>query len=286
MSVKSRWPSLLEMAKVDDGLAFRDCGSWTADKLFFWHEYLSITTTAMVGNSNWKAGLSYVDLFAGPGICRVRETGQRLPGSAIIAAHAPKPFEVIHLAELDAGSADACEARMKLSPAKSRFHMHRGDCNQLVHAIAKALPLRSLTLAFVDPPGLDIEFDSLRALCTGRAVDLLVLFADAVDAARNVDLYEAVPEHKMDRMLGEGSEWRDRWSRLLNRVGFRTREFFASEFIEQLKKHLKYTVFRQHTMAAKGKPLYRIIYASRNDRGLDFWNKAVRKDRQGQSELF
>src|SRR5439155_24425314 len=112
---RNRWPDLCEKYKIDDGLPVRDVGPWTEDKLFFWNRYIEITTTAMVGHPKWPAGLAYVDLFAGPGICRVETTDKRIPGSALIAANAPKSFRIILASELDADCARALESRLKQS---------------------------------------------------------------------------------------------------------------------------------------------------------------------------
>jgi hypothetical protein len=87
---RDRWPDLCKLYEADDGLPAREVGSWTEDKLYFWNRYIDITTKAMIGNPQWPAGLAYVDLFAGPGICRLKETGRRIPGSTLIAANSPK----------------------------------------------------------------------------------------------------------------------------------------------------------------------------------------------------
>ena len=92
----NRWQELCQKVAIDDHLKVRDVGSWTIDKLFFWNRYIEIATTAMVGHPQWSAGLIYVDLFAGPGVCRLRDTGERLPGSPLIAANAPKAFRRIY----------------------------------------------------------------------------------------------------------------------------------------------------------------------------------------------
>lgn len=285
MTSKSNWPQLRELVKTDDGLPVRDCGPWTEDKLFFWNEYVSIVTKAMVGNPAWTGGICYVDLFAGPGVCRIRDSLTRLPGSALVAAHAPKPFRHIHLAEIDPVLARACASRMEASPAKDRFTMHIGDSNQLAAAIAQQLPKSALTLVFVDPPSLDIHFEALRTMCMGRAVDLLILFADATDAVRNVDLYESIPESKLDKMMGD-QDWKSEWRALDNQDGTNARKFFAQQYIARLRARLGYNEFQEHIIESRRGPMYRLIYASRNDRGRDFWVKATNKDSQGQRGLF
>ena len=117
---QDRWPELCELYKSDDGLPVReDVGIWTVDKLYFWNRYIDITTRAMVGHPKWPAGLAYVDLFAGPGICKLRESGRRVPGSTLIAANAPKPFGVILAIELDPELAAATVSVFSLASALS-----------------------------------------------------------------------------------------------------------------------------------------------------------------------
>ena len=133
---KGHWQELVKLVETDDGLLTRDSGAWAGDKLFHWNRYIEITTRAMVGNPKWGGGVNYVDLFCGPGVCKVRTSGERLPGSPLIAAHAPKPFLKILLCELDDSTADACQQRMDRSPAADRYKLFRGDCNELVEEIA------------------------------------------------------------------------------------------------------------------------------------------------------
>ena len=160
---KGHWQELVKLVETDDGLLTRDSGAWAGDKLFHWNRYIEITTMAMVGNPKWGGGVNYVDLFCGPGVCKVRTSGERLPGSPLIAAHAPKPFSKILLCELDDSTADACEQRMDRSPAADRYRLFRGDCNELVDEIAREIPDRGLTLAFLDPTA------TQRSLSRGRS---------------------------------------------------------------------------------------------------------------------
>jgi three-Cys-motif partner protein len=153
--MKDRWPALCRAFAQDDGLPVREVGSWTEDKLYFWNRYIDITTRAMVGHPKWPEGLVYVDLFAGPGVCFVKESRKRVPGSALIAANAPKPFRFILASELDAGYAEALSARLKASPAREVSEVFPGDCNTRVNDIAKKIPRRALTLAFIDPENLE-----------------------------------------------------------------------------------------------------------------------------------
>src|SRR6516165_525275 len=106
---RDRWPELCTLVSADDGLPVNEFGVWTEKKLHFWNRYIEITTSAMVGHPSWPAGLTYVDLFAGAGICRLEGSGRRIPGSPLIAACAPKAFRSILLCKRNEILASACE---------------------------------------------------------------------------------------------------------------------------------------------------------------------------------
>jgi three-Cys-motif partner protein len=283
---KTRWPELCELVERDDGLPVRDCGPWTEDKLHFWHRYIEITTTAMVGHSGWRAGLVYVDLLAGPGVCRVESSGTRIPGSPLIAAYAAKRFTRIIVCEMDPVAAAACEARLASSPASESCHVVVGDCNEQITRIKAMIPPRVLTLAFVDPTGLHAGFQTLATLAHDGRVDFLVLFADGMDIVRNVELYRQQTESNLDFVLGAGSDWRRRWDALEQRTSGRVRDLFAGIFKEQFRRHLSYEAFSEYTICAAHGALYRLIYASKSERGLEFWHKATAKEAGGQKRWF
>ena len=282
---QDRWPELCDLYKSDDGLPVRDVGIWTEDKLYFWNRYIDITTRAMVGSPKWPAGLAYVDLFAGPGICKLRESGRRIPGSTLIAAHAPKQFSAVLAVELESNFADALTARLKNTPAAVVAKVFHGDCNTAIDQLVKHIPKRALTLGFIDPESVNIDFEMVGKLSRCGQVDLLILFADRMDLVRNVDRYEAAKPSVLDRMMGPNSQWRDLWAKQTNRSADNICQLFANEYKSQLSKHLGYRCFGEKTMSSANGPIYRLIFASKNDKGIEFWDKVTQKDRGGQLGL-
>ena len=279
---KDRWPELCELVAQDDGLPTRDSGRWAEQKLKFWNAYIHITTTAMVDHPGWPSGLVYVDLFAGPGVCSIRETNRRLPGSPLIAAHAPKPFRKIVLCELETANAQACEIRLKQSPANHAFKVFCGDCNHQIAEIVKEIPHGALTLAFLDPTGLHARMDTICKLSSAGRVDLLILFPDAIDVLRNVDAYFSQPESSLDQVLGADSNWRDEWKALGGADGSKARRLFVTLYKRQLEKHANYKVFGEAVIKGPNGPLYRLVFASKHERGLEFWEKVTKKELGGQ----
>jgi three-Cys-motif partner protein len=279
---QDRWPELCGLYKSDDGLPVRDVGIWTEDKLFFWNRYIDITTRAMVGHPKWPAGLAYVDLFAGPGVCRLRESGRRIPGSTLIAAHAPKPFQAILAAELNLDLANALSTRLQNTPAAAIAKVFAGNCNDSIDQMVQHVPKRSLTLGFIDPEAMNIDFETVEKLSECGQVDLLILFADRMDLVRNVDRYEAEQSSALDRMMGPHSHWRELWALLANRSADNICKLFVGEYKSQLADRLGYRAFGEKVMASQNGPIYRLIFASKNEKGLEFWDKVTQRDRDGQ----
>lgn len=279
------WEGACERVRSDDGLPVRKVGAWSEDKLHVWHKYIQTTTVAMVGKPAWKAGIYYVDLFAGPGVCTVADSGKRIPGSPIIAALAPKPFTRILMCELDPAIASACEKRMNALNA-THASVFQGNSNDLVDSIAKEIPAKALTLGFLDPEGLDVHFETVERLASIGQVDLLILFADAYDALRNLESLLDGSDDRLDRMLGPGSNWKDEVRKLPNWEGNTLREYFSKKYIEQLKGRLGYAAADTKIIKGPKGPLYRLVYVSKHERGLDFWRKVDHRDRFGQAQLF
>ena len=279
----NRWPELCRLVEADDGLPSREVGLWTEDKLWFWNGYIDIATNGM--HKKWPDKLVYVDLFAGPGVCRIRDSNWRIPGSVLIAANAPQPFCQIIACELNKDTAAACEARLARSPAAGKYHIFVGDCNACINDVVQLIPANAFTLAFIDPPGLNAHFTTVRALAARGKVDLLILFADAMDALRNIGIYTAQAESNLDLVLGAESNWRLRREELNNCNAAEFRRLLATIYIEQLQR-LGYCVFGEKVMKAQHGPLYRLVFASKHSRGLEFWDKVTKSERGGQKGLF
>ena len=283
---QNNWKALVELVERDDGLRVRESGYWAEHKLFFWHNYVSITTNAMVGHPAWPEGVVYVDLFCGPGVCEERSSKQRFPGSPLIAANAAKPFRKILLCELDVDNVAACRERMDRSAAKPSYDLFAGDCNRLIESIVAEIPARSLAIAFVDPTGLHVQFTTVQTLAARGRTDLLILFPDAVDIMRNVDLYFDQPESNLDLVLGPSSNWRERKQQLNTNDGSRVRQLYSDIYKDQLRDLCGYEYFGEQVISGPSGPLYRLVYATKNEMGLKFWNESCRTDASGQRKLF
>jgi three-Cys-motif partner protein len=276
---------MCEVVKHPDGLPVYPVGEWTKSKLFFLCQYLAQTTQAMVGNPHFRS-INYLDLFCGPGICEEERTGKRYPGSPMLAAGCTKPFDHLFLVEQDGNLRQAAVQRIQTYRPAVNLLYWQGDANTLAPQVASALPDRSLTVAFVDPFSLDVRFETIRVLAERRPLDLIILFADRMDLERNVEAYY-YPQRgsKLDQFLGEKSDWRTQWDRLANRDEGRVRQLFAEIYLKQLRE-IGYKFSRTRPIESERGPLYRLVYASKSELGLKFWDIAEHEDLGGDRGLW
>jgi three-Cys-motif partner protein len=128
--------------------------------------------------------------------------------------------------------------------------------------------------------------ETVQTLSRCGAVDLLILFPDAVDALRNEQLYFMQSESNLDRVFGSGSNWRDRITQVANASGQNRRELYTEIYLGQLKKLAGYSYFDKVSIRGPAGPLYRLVFATKHELGLKFWRESVKKDLTGQTSLF
>lgn len=251
----------------DDGLETPEVGEWARDKHHFLRRYIDAFTTAM-RKKRW-AGLHYIDLFAGAGIARLKKSRELDWGSPLIAAQATHPFDKLHLCEKKLALFQALETRLSGLVHRERFQLLRGDANKQVHKIAADIPPRTLSLAFLDPHNLALEYRTLQALASIRA-DLIMYFPDQLDIFRNWRAYyRDNPDSKLDRALGRGSDWRAR----LEAAPKGQEVKVLLEIYERQIRKLGYTQFEWEPIPSTGKRLYWLIYCSRAQIGADIWRR-------------
>jgi hypothetical protein len=71
----------------------------------------------------------------------------------------------------------------------------------------------------------------------------------------------------------------------MNCTADKFRRLLATIYCDQLRQ-LGYQQFDQKVMKSPKGPLYRLVFASKHERGLEFWEKVTKKDKGGQRDLF
>ncbi|MBP7049581.1 MAG: three-Cys-motif partner protein TcmP [Phycisphaerae bacterium] len=262
---------------VDDGLCIPTVGQWSSDKHYYLKRYMDAFTTSM--REKWGA-LHYIDLFAGAGIERLKDSHELEWGSPMLAAQTRFPFSRLHLCEKENRKYEALVSRVSGVRANSQI-LHE-DANKCIDQIVQEIPKGSLSLAFLDPYGLHLEFETLRTLSDIRA-DLVIFFPDRIDALRNWDeYYLRDPDSNLDRCLGPGADWRS----LLDAAPTdRRAEVLRNLYVDQIRS-LGYCEFEYQRISMKGHPLYILIFCSRNKLAAKLWQGVSIKESDNQRRLF
>jgi len=260
-----------------DGLVIPKVGPWSRTKHYYLDRYIHALTTSMT--QKWQ--LHYIDLFAGAGIEHLDGDGLDW-GSPLIAAQAAVRFHQIHLCELDQQKVSALVSRLEMFPQPTAPQVLQGDANKNVHPIVERIPIRdALTLAFLDPYGLHLDFATVRRLAADdRRIDFIIFFPDHLDALRNFNLYLQNPDSNLDRFFGT-DEWRKIQAKPRDRWAEELRKLYEAQLRKLGYKHFGY----KRIALPGGNPLYQLIFCSRHPLGLKIWDGISEIGHDGQRSL-
>jgi three-Cys-motif partner protein len=279
---KSRFSS--SQAVEDDGLLIPEVGNWSEHKYALLANYCGIFTGGMKGKWN----LVYIDLFAGAGYARIRETGAITKTSALLALGTKKPYDLYLINELDTERYAALVERCQQHGDGRTYRTFNLNANTGVEEILKSVPdfangRGNLMFCFLDPFSLNLEFETVRTL--GRhKVDLMVLLALQMDARRNLIYYIREESDKIERFLGDPG-WRDKFAQR-QQTPTEFMKFLSDEYDERMRSlGYKTEVPKVPIKTDSGVGLYYLAFYSKHERGGDFWEK-IRKTATDQYTMF
>lgn len=272
----------------DDGLTMREAGIWARAKLDYLARYIAVFEASMRGK--WPLR-NYVDLLAGPGKNRVRETGAVLLGSPLLALTTRYPFTGYYFVEYDQANAEALRRRCDAWTDPARIRIQRGDCNVVVDGIVAELRRGggSLNLAFLDPAGLELHWATVAKLASLRRMDLILNYPENGLTRNMRQAFHSSGDTAVDRFFGDRG-WRaiyDEWQH--------TRRFaLHRRLIDWYKRRLADLGYRDvrggdeplMRNVRRNAPLYRLLFASKHPLGERFWHEVTGRDVHGQRRLF
>lgn len=244
-------------------------GVWTELKLDAVHYYLGFFTRVLRAQS---FDLWYIDAFAGSGKRTVeRETGgllddmaadeatEQLAGSVIRALAVDPPFSRHVFIEGKASRFRELEAIRTSRPEKEIVCRH-GDANTELRTIFTSSPWsvqiagrgKLRAVCFLDPYGMNVEWETLTLLANTRSVDVWYLFPMLAVTRQLANDMARVDEHKaakLDTIFGTAN-WREElydtqvFTNLFEeQVTTSTRKVTLSQIEEYARKRLG-TLFR------------------------------------------
>lgn len=184
-----------------DGLPLDEVGAWATDKLERLRKYVDASRAARRKFVQGSGGATYIDLFCGSGRSIIRETGNVIDGSPLVAFKSAVsggvPFSEIHIADLSESKCAATKSR--ISAAGGSASIYVGKAEDTVAPIVTKLNPYGLHFAFLDPYNLqDLPFSVLEEFSRLKRIDLLI-HVSAQDLQRNLHLYMAPGDDRLER---------------------------------------------------------------------------------------
>lgn len=267
------------MDVADDGLYCPEVGKWAEEKHALVCFYAKLFATGM--KDKWEERV-YIDMYAGAGYAKIRDTNRTIAGSPIQALLLEHPFDKYIFCDKGQKELSALSVRVKRTAPSANVAFVCGDCNLRVDEILAEIPAHSpghrvLSLCFVDPFDIGIKFETLRKL-SNRYVDFLVLLALYMDANRNYDNYVKDEAVKIDEFLGS-STWRLRWKEEMVK-GILFPQFLAEEFSRSMEtlgyKSQPFYKMKSVRISEMNVQLYRLALFSRSGRAYEFWDQVLK----------
>jgi len=286
---------------LEDGLSIRVFGPWVAQKLDYLARYIDIFETSM-RDRPWRKRY-YIDLFAGSGKCRTSENGQILLGSPLLALTTSYPFTDFFLVDSDPDNVNTLKKRCQSSTLFDHIHFEVGDGNNLVRRIVQTIQdtdkeflsgkWSSLNLAFLDPDGLELQWETIVTLAKPSRMDLIIHYSQMGLNRTMPQCFNSEDETIVDRFFGDWA-----WRQIFKKYVDKEESFLHRNLMDHYKGKLKDLGYKEAYRddevgdeplirnAKTNAPLYRLLFASKHELGQKFWHQVTRKNANGQRRLF
>lgn len=281
-------------------------GDWTSTKLDILGKYLAAYTTALRDKPTAERPFrkAYIDAFAGTGYRTMSRAGsdvadgetlanlalpdlaepapqELLDGSARLALKVEPHFD--HYLFIDRSKQHVRELeklKTEFPDLAPRIDIKRGDANAEIKSLcAKRGWKERRAVLFLDPYGMQVEWDTIEAIARTKAIDLWLLFPLGIGVNRlMMKRLEAIPDgwkRRLDSLLGTES-WREE---LYAVDGTQTTLFGGAErnvnvgaigryFNERLRSIFPGVADKPAVLRnSGGNPLYLFCFAAANEKG-------------------
>jgi three-Cys-motif partner protein len=267
-------------------------GPWTERKLKCLRDYLTAYRTIFTGNAKARYFRTwYVDAFAGTGswttadlplldIDDDAEAKEYQDGSARIALGLPSPFDQYLFVEKSRKRAGELRRVIRTDYAQldNRCEIHTGEANAEIRKwCAERDWKKERAVVFLDPYGMQVEWETIRTLAATKGIDLWYLFPGIARLLRHDSKIDEKWGARLDILLGT-----DAWRTRFFQKEIRTDLFGEIENVERTVTEAAIESFIHERLAtcfgknvgrglilrnSKQSPLYFLCFAASNERG-------------------
>jgi three-Cys-motif partner protein len=273
-------------------------GPWARDKLEALRAYLNFYTTVLKNQGHWLKGTIFVDAFAGPGLSRIRSSNKPptdrglfehdeesdkaetefLKGSPRVALEIPNPFSNYVFVERDQRRLTELRA-LRNEYLNQRIDVRAGDASSEIQAwLQSGIDWRHhRAVVFLDPFGMQVPWSTIESLGRTKAIEVIVNFPLGMAIQRLLKKTGDIPvgwQLSLDTFFGSPG-WRpltyEEESDLFGQKrkksmdsGVKLLEWYRS----RLRSVFGYVSTARLVSNTRGNPLYYLIWAGPNKRGL------------------
>lgn len=184
-------------------MAHKFGGVWTEKKIDIFLKYVSAYLNIM---KNKRYKLLYFDGFAGSGEIEPKSNFKTLiegVASKVISIDYPKSFDMYYLVEKDKNRKSEIENYLfdKYPQKKNRIHVVESDCNDKMIRMSAYLKEHPnyRTLAFIDPHGMEVNWDSL-VLFKDLGIDMWLLVPSGIGYNRLLTKYGKISQSWLQKL--------------------------------------------------------------------------------------
>lgn len=264
-----------------DGLPLDDVGAWVKDKHDRLRKYVDVSRAARRKFVRGSGGATYIDLYCGAGRAVVRESGEIIDGSPLVAYKCAEegdvPFSQFYIADAEQEKCDACAKR--IANAGGHALTAIGPAEVTAARIVPQLNKYGLHFAFLDPYNLDdLPFSVIESFSSLKRVDLLI-HVSAQDLQRNLDAYSMSADGPLDRFA---PGWRAVVDLKQSQRAIRAAyvQYWISKVTALGLPPARHAELVSGT--TKNQRLYWLIFVSRSDFAKSLWDKIRNVSGQGQ----
>ena len=269
-------------------------GSWTTEKLERVHKYLKAYTTIM---KDRNFHFAYIDAFAGTGYRTYRrdadpnelmfpeiaeqEVQEFLEGSARIALQVEPRFQKYILIEKDDNRFAELQ-KLKDEFSSNDIDLIQSDANEYLKNLCGKnwIKYQRRAVLFLDPYGMEVEWDTIAAIANTQAIDLWILFPLGIAVNRLLKRdgdVDTTVRHKLDRFFGTTDWYNTFYETVSNPTLFgeemviqKTSDFqsIGQYFVERLQT--VFTGVANNPLPlynSRNNPLYLLCFAAGNPKG-------------------
>jgi three-Cys-motif partner protein len=261
-------PTVGDQYSLDhDGLWLEHVGPWAKQKHKILTDYIQICSATR----NKYIHRAFLDPFSGPGKSRIRDTGELIDGSPVVAYNQGlkgTAFTNIFISDADADLLKSAETRLLERGAPVRAF--DGPASAAVPSMVRALDPYGLHLAILDPHNLGtLSFDLFASLAKLSKIDIIV-HVSISDLQRNVDLYSSEEQLQFDRFA---PGWRDHVNtNNKNKESLRAAiiEYWTEKVVELGLPRAKHC---ELIRGSGNQRLYWLMLLAKHDLARSFWSK-------------